>query len=1448
MDKEYNLINEKELRDAYEKRLNKIEKKRIERFERCDAWPLLEKYFESHSFVQRQIESYNWFINQLKQITFPIIDVKPQIEKMSEGAASLVRGQNIIHKIIPGKVIIGLPKISDEDFNKRVFASDEKKTLPLPIEARYRRGTYSTDVHLEIQHVITKDIIVKTPEGNRIETITEIGDHEQILMCSVPVMVGSDICTLKILGIEPQYSKECLFDIGGFFLINGNEKILVAQEEMRQNQPLVFCKPSAGNKNYIVTEVRSYPDASISSPVLILVKYKNYKNNNFKGVGNKGNFSKTIRIKMPFLKKDIPVGIIFKALGFHTDKEIMECIMTDMNDKEMIDALKPTIEETNGMVKNVEGAIEYLLKKVADLGDTQIHANVHQRIINLLNNDLFPHVGMTKATWKLKGLFLGECIYRLMCVALKRREPDDRDHYTNKRVYNAGPLIHSLYCKLIKLTKKEVKSGLQKLVNEGKPISASSLFLKKTTQRLMYAFATGHWTVVKVGHMGKTGVSMGRPVMSTMSIRSYMSRKNTPIGREAKLIAPRMLTAAQIRRACVVETPEGGGCGLVKNSALLNFISLAQRSNHWIVELLYKFGTRKLEECDFEFRKDSFKIFVNGLWIGNNKNGEELTNKLKKLRRSMDIHFETGIVYDPWTRSIRIYTDGGRMLIPMLIIENGKILLTKDRLQKLQGKNGGSMIHSTFDSLIAEGYIEFIDVEEEEYNCLIAMYPELVEKKHTHCDIHPISILGESAASIPYANHNHLPRNTFQAGMGKHAISIPGLAYQHRMDTLSYVLHYPQRPLSLTNIAKILKFDQMSYSQEAIVGIIADLYNQEDSIVIAQSSLDYGFARTSILRTYTDIQKISGSYYETFKKPNPLKCTGIPQGSCEQIQEDGFVCPGITVSGNEFVISKIFPIQANQNIEETNDKFEEKFHSVNNRSKERGTVLKVMLTTNEHNCMLVKVLVVKNHTPQIGDKFSSMHSQKGIVGMLYQREDLPFTYDGITCDIMINPHAIPSRMTIAQLIQTLDSKCEALGRKRMSDATCFESAIDYSNTSIEIVKDCINEKEILIKDLEYKWKKKRDVNVPSQIELDRFRQKLMKEKFEMQTTLQKELKKQQLNDLKNGNIEKEIIWNEIDQRVFIGKEEKIREILEMQDFEKEAKNIQDEFNELKTLQSLEHFLSKSTELTEQLKLQRLETFKSEYQHKKLKTLIKNGSTDENVKKRLEIISKEWKKHRDFLSSLEIQYQVERTHFIQDRLEERLHALGYPSAGHETFISGVSGNIIEAKCFIGPCSYQDLKHMVDGKCHARAKGPYHILTRQPVEGRARDGGFRFGEMEVSCLWAYGSLFSLKEKHLDQSDRIDVWVCEDCGRIGYMDAYHQKPRCIYCESDGIPIAKLKMHLIQMPYAFKLLLQEMESMAIRPRIILELNEPKISTKLQPAKTNSIVISDIKENIIVQ
>lgn len=1402
-------VSDQQLREEFERKWEKKTLKRMESYQQSDAWILLEKYLAQTSGIERQLASFNWYIDYLPDIQIQNIEVRPHYDKASTSVQlKMKKGPSLLHQLRFEKCYIGLPKTPEEDGNGKFLFSKEAdpndiKKLITPHEAHLRKITYSIEVCYDVRYRCIREDTGETVEE-------QLFEHN--VLVQQPIMVRSKCCTLSILPKTPEEMKECRYDLGGYFVINGLRKTLIPQEEMKKNAPFVFCKSSAGNKNYIVTEVRSSPEGSISTPVLVLVKYKNYKNNSTKGPNQNKITSKTVRIKMPYLKKDIPVGIIFMALGFHADKDMMDAIVPNPNDKEMIEAIWPSLEETKTMVQNMDDVLQYLLNKVVNLEDGQSHGNANQKVINLLNNDLFPHMGNDQKSWRNKGLFLGECIHRLLLVALKRRDPDDRDHFSNKRVEYSGFLCYSLYCKIIKHMRKESKASFQKLVNEGKVFQPTSVFSKKTSQKMLYCFATGHWTVVKMGNMGKTGVSMGRQAMSLMSARSQAERSNTPIGREAKMTEPRRLTTAQLKRICIAEAPEGSGCGLMKTISIFCYISMPQETD-WVTKLVLKLGAKRLEDCDLTFLRRSYKIFINGNWIGNHDNGKLLSDKLKLMRRSMDLNFQIGIVFDPWMRCIRINADGGRTLSPYLIVENGKVKLTRKRLLELRGIDSKHE-NDGFFQLVAEGYIEFLDVEEEEYNCMLAQYPYEVSKReqYTHCDIHPIALVGEIVSTIPFFNNNYCVRNSFAAAMGKHAISYPSTNFLHNMDTLSYTLHYPQRPLAVTYPAQLLKFDRLPYSQEFIVVVKEHKYNQDDSVVTCDSSFDLGLARTTIWRTYMDTQKVSGSYQENFEKPDPAKCLNVQVGFVEHLEDDGVVAPGMVVGGNDVLIGKTGPMPPNA-YDSQKKQYDRKFYPVTNRNKESGTVQEAILAPNEHNAPMVKVLVCKSHRPEIGDKFSSMHGQKGVAGMLIRREDMPWTVDGITPDLMINPHAIPSRMTIAQLIQTLYSKCQALDKKLQNNSTAFESAIDCSNESLELIQRDIAQLEKELRELEREWISKHREPVWNYERIVKHRRVLVRTKKLLEIHINRSIEKQQK--------EASVSWNVINPEWLVGKEREVREVLKLEEDNREATEIDDKKKEIKSMKSLEAFLSTSSGLLQETRNQRFKVFCLKKRYRELEAKFKK-TKDRNIKAELDVLLKVWIEEDYNLEILEKQFRTSRTWFIQNRLEQKLHSLGFEGDGHEVMYCGMTGKKIDTKMFIGPCSYQTLKHMVEGKCHARSKGPFQILTRQPVEGRSREGGFRLGEMEVTCLWSHGVPFSLKEKNLDQSDRTEFWVCGRCGRIGYSDSYFDDiPRCDHCESDS-SAEKPEMHQVELPYALKLLFQELESMTIRPKIILEDNTP--------------------------
>lgn len=535
--------------------------------------------------------------------------------------------------------------------------------------------------------------------------------------------------------------------------------------------------------------------------------------------------------------------------------------------------------------------------------------------------------------------------------------------------------------------------------------------------------------------------------------------------------------------------------------------------------------------------------------------------------------------------------------------------------------------------MLANGIVEFVDAEEEE-TILICMTPEdLYESKQpthephqprdasgrvkgassaslhtwTHCEIHPSMILGICASIVPFPDHNQSPRNTYQSAMGKQAMGIYVTNYQVRMDTLANILYYPQKPLATTRSMEYLRFRELPAGQNAVVAILCySGYNQEDSVIMNQSSIDRGLFRSLYFRTYMDQEKRIGmTTMEEFEKPTREHVLRLRHGTYEKLDDDGLIAPGTRVSGDDIIIGKTKPIpEDSTEMGQRTGSHTKLDASTPLKSTETGIVDQVMLTTNHEGVKFVKVRVRSTRVPQMGDKFASRHGQKGTIGITYRQEDMPFTCEGITPDIIINPHAIPSRMTIGHLVECLLSKVSTLEGSE-GDATPF--------------------------------------------------------------------------------------------------------------------------------------------------------------------------TDVTV----EAISEALKKHN------------------------------YQQRGFEVMYHGHTGRKLTAQVFLGPTYYQRLKHMVDDKIHSRARGPVQILTRQPVEGRSRDGGLRFGEMERDCMISHGVAQFLKERLFDASDAYRVHVCDLCGLMAIASLSKNSFECRSCKNTT------QISQIHIPYSMKLLVQELMAMSIAPRL---------------------------------
>jgi DNA-directed RNA polymerase II subunit RPB2 len=1012
-------------------------------------------------------------------------------------------------------------------------------------------------------------------------------------------MLKSSVCQLRNRSEEALYAHdECPYDQGGYFIINGSEKVLIAQERSAGNIVQVFKKKQSPTP--FVAEIRSVLEKG--SRLLSTTTVRLHA----KGEVSRGGHGQTIKVSVPYIKDQVPIAILFRALGVVSDEDILNHICFDKNDNQMLEMLKPCIEE-GFLIQDKNNALDYLGRRANASG------NMEKRIRNakeILKKELLPHISQTEGAETRKAFYLGYIVHRLLQCALGRREEDDRDHFGKKRIDLAGPLMANIFRQTFMRLTKDVMSYLQRNMDNPRGYNLQVAVKASTiTNGLKYSLATGNWGEQKKAASSRAGVSQVLNRYTFASTLSHLRRSNTPIGRDGKIAKPRQLHNTHWGLVCPAETPEGQACGLVKNLSLMCNITVGQPSEP-IVEFLQMRNLEVLEEYDPIRAPDATKVFVNGAWIGTHREPAALHRDLKNIRgRENMLHESITIIRDIRDRELRITTDSGRICRPLFVVENDKskhnygylkmqrkhlLRLEHDRSMNIAGLTDAELdsMHHGWRNLIKEGVIELLDAEEEEA-AMIVMTPEDLDehralragiafstenedpharikpkpnpsvKEYTHCEIHPSMILGVCASIIPFPDHNQSPRNTYQSAMGKQAMGVCLTNYQLRFDTMNNVLYYPQKPLATTRSMEYLKFRELPAGQNAIVAIACySGYNQEDSLIMNQSAIDRGLFRSLFYRTYMDAAKPTHNSghvqkYEVFTKPNRQTTVRMKHGTYDKLDVDGIVAPGIRVSGEDIIIGKVAEMEdESEELGQRTKATTSRDCSTPLRSTESGIVDAAMMTTNAEGLQFVKIRTRTTKVPQIGDKFASRHGQKGTIGVTYRQEDMPFTREGLTPDLIINPHAIPSRMTIAHLIECLLSKVGALSGQE-GDATPF------TNVTVSVVS------------------------------------------------------------------------------------------------------------------------------------------------------------------------------------------------------ELLRSHGYQSRGFEVMYNGHTGKKLRAQIFLGPTYYQRLRHMVDDKIHARSRGPVQILTRQPVEGRAREGGLRFGEMERDCMIAHGAASFLKERLFDVSDAYRVHICEICG---------------------------------------------------------------------------------------
>uniref|UniRef100_A0A0K2TQW0 DNA-directed RNA polymerase subunit beta n=1 Tax=Lepeophtheirus salmonis TaxID=72036 RepID=A0A0K2TQW0_LEPSM len=1117
-----------------------------------EKWKLVPAYLQVRGLVRQHVDSFNYFLNK---------DIK-SIVKSNEKVISSADPMFYLKYL---DVRVGTPDV-EEGFNISHPTT--------PQDCRLRDLTYSAPIVVDIEYTRGSQRVIRNslPIGR------------------MPIMLRSSHCVLH--GANHQQLaqlNECPHDPGGYFITKGQEKVILIQEQMSKNRILCEIEPRTRTVSCQVTS--STHGAKTRTNVL-----------------EKGG---RYYLKHSTIEKNIPVAIIFKAMGIISDQEIVQMVGTEPS---VMLSFAASLEECNRCsVFTQHQALKYIAvrMKVKKFNSGPKKSPLEDAR-DVLSKTILAHVPVKNFDFKMKAIYLALMVRRIIQAESDSTLIDDRDYYGNKRMELAGSLVAILFEDLFKRLNWELRLIADKNIPK---VKAAQFDIVKhirsdlITFGLENAISTGNWTIKRF-RMERIGVTQVLSRLSYISALGMMTRVNSLFEKSRKVSGPRSLQPSQWGMLCPSDTPEGESCGLVKNLALMTHIT-TETEEEPVARMAFNIGAEDLSLLSGEELSDSsiYTIFLNGNILGVVKNHLKFLRVFKMLRRKGFISTFVSIYSHHKTRTVYISSDGGRLCRPYIIVHSktGIPKVTDEHIAALKKEE------LKFDDFINLSLIEYLDVNEENVSN-IALYEKDIEVgTTTHLEIEPFTLLGVCAGLIPYPHHNQSPRNTYQCAMGKQAMGTIAFNQRNRIDTLMYNLVYPMRPMVKSRTIELIHFEDLPAGQNAMVAVMSySGYDIEDAIVLNKASLDRGYGRCLVYRnSKTVLKRYANQTFDKLMGPLVDAETKKPLLKHDILDNDGIASPGLQVSNKQVLVNKYIPT-VTRDVLKPDSSGEDSISRAGKQPDYREVpstykgpvssyVEKAMVSSNADDAYLIKLLLRQTRRPELGDKFSSRHGQKGVTGLIVEQEDMPFTDMGLCPDMIMNPHGFPSRMTVGKLMELLGGK-----------AGILEGKFHYGTA-------------------------------------------------------------------------------------FGG--------------------------------------SKVSDISEEL--------------------VRNG----------------------------FNYQ-----------------------GKDILTSGITGEPLQAYIYYGPVYYQKLKHMVLDKMHGRARGPRAVLTRQPTEGRARDGGLRLGEMERDCLIAYGASMLLVERLMISSDAFDVDVCNQCGLLGYSGWCHN------CKSSG------SVSSIRIPYACKLLFQELQSMNIVPRLKLD------------------------------
>jgi DNA-directed RNA polymerase II subunit RPB2 len=923
-----------------------------------------------------------------------------------------------------------------------------------PHDARKNHLNYFASIIADVKQ-FTKIINSITNE----ETIKYATETEkEIPIGHIPIMVKSQFCSTVI---KQDIHNECKIDPGGYFIVRGAEKIVMCSESMANNKVFVFTKKDTTNVNgsILIAQINSKKNDWVDNLQILTIKSRK------DGVFVVSTSSQLV---------DIPFFIIMRALGIDSDERIISYITNDLNDIKMINLLLTSInnssDDEGNKIYNKESAFEYLLTKIKrnkriSQSDEKV-AEIQKKIYleKILREDLLPHLG-TDINKKI--VFLGQMLNKLLNTTLNRQDIDDRDALHNKRVETPGELLGQLFRQNWKKMLNEIGKHFKKKNQDPlKPINVIGQIKPSTIEQgLKTALATGIWGMNKT----KKGVAQALQRLSWIQSSSYLRRILSPSMDESttKVTSIRHVSNNQTQMLCPIETPEGPKIGIVKSLAMTATITQQNLSQYKIITNLLKDNKYIKHPFDINPLKmnNYIKIFLNGSleYVCKIKKSFEIFDFLKHQRKINVIDKFTSIVFNHKKKEILIYYDGGRLIRPVLIVNNNKINFTdeivkdiKEELKLTDKTKSWVKILSKYPNLIEYEDIESLNfcmvsdnIEKLELTRLIKnnpidysnitninRYGDYRWVNYTHCDLNQWTMLGTTCGNIPFSNHNYSTRNIIHFSQAKQSIGTYLTSYKDRMD-ISQVLYHPHVPLVSTQAMKYNGCLDLPYGENAIVAICSYTgFNQDDSIIINEGAIERGLFRADTLRKYSNeiMKNPSTSQDDIFTKPDRNKVTGMKQGNYDKLNERGFAPEETKIQDGDIIIGKISPIQPTGN----NNKIYKDASQVF-KSNVDGVIDRVHSGIyNSDGYEMYNVRVRMERKPMLGDKFTSFHGSKGSVGIIYPQKDMPFTESGIVPDLIFNPHGFPTRRALGHFIECIAGK-QAAETGKFVDGTPFNN-------------------------------------------------------------------------------------------------------------------------------------------------------------------------------------------------------------------------------------------------------------------------------------------------------------------------------------------------------------------------------------------------------------------------